>query len=680
MYNSYEERAMIQNATENEHVPGVVVGVGSEVPARTDPARFRRRYRMNRPFAIYIGRIDANKGCAELFDYFQRYAMTFPRGLDLVLVGKPIIPIPAHHRIHHLGYLSDEDKFDALSAADLLIMPSYFESLSMVALEAWALGRPVLANGRCDVLKGQCIRSNAGLYYESYEEFAETLLLARIERPAPRQAREERPRVLPSPLLLAGHRAEVPGHVQAARARRRSSGARPDTRLVRAAPARASARDGGPLAAAIGRRHAGPGRTAGQKRMTARPRVHQVLATLGYGDAIGHEVLGVQRVLRSAGYESEIFVETADHRLEDCTIDYREMVGAIAPEDVLVHHFSIGSRASRTAYALPGRMALVYHNITPPQYFVGIHRDLVKQCFRGRRELTAYIERSDLALGDSEYNRQELESLGFPRTGVLPVVPDFNHLSGSPNPLLAADFDDGWTNVMFVGRVIPNKKFETIIRAFHVYRTRHNPRARLLLVGSYSGFERYLSMLQELIASLGTPDVHFLGHVSNEELTALYDVADVFLCASAHEGFCVPIIEAFYKGVPVLAYASTAVPATMDGGGVLYDTTDPFEIARLMEAVLDDPALEEAILRSQDAALARLQARDFPGTLLRFVEELIAGPPQACAGRRVGFLGPVRAVRTVRRIAPVQTGTVSGFGSPRDQGSGIRLRGTHRRR
>ena len=175
MYNSYEERAMIQAATHNERVPGVVVGVGSEVPARTEPTRFRRRHKISRPFAIYIGRIDANKGCGELFDYFQRYAFTFPRGLDLVLVGKPIMPVPKHHRIHHLGYLSDEDKFDALAAADLLIMPSYFESLSMVALEAWALGRPVLANGRCDVLKGQCIRSNAGLYYESYEEFAETL-------------------------------------------------------------------------------------------------------------------------------------------------------------------------------------------------------------------------------------------------------------------------------------------------------------------------------------------------------------------------------------------------------------------------------------------------------------------------------------------------------------------------
>jgi len=174
---------------------------------------------------------------------------------------------------------------------------------------------------------------------------------------------------------------------------------------------------------------------------------------------------------------------------------------------------------------------------------------------------------------------------------------------------------------MFVGRVIPNKKFEDVIRAFHVYRTRHNLRSRLLLVGSYSGFEKYLAMLQSLVARLGTPDVHFLGQVRNEELTALYDVADLFLCASEHEGFCVPLVEAFYKGVPVMAYASTAVPATMDGGGVLYDTHDPMRVAEIMAALLDDPRIEEAVLASQDAALDRLHARDFAGTLLRFVEQ-----------------------------------------------------------
>jgi L-malate glycosyltransferase len=362
---------------------------------------------------------------------------------------------------------------------------------------------------------------------------------------------------------------------------------------------------------------------------SGRPRVHQVLATLGYGDAIGHEVLGIQRVLRAAGYESEIFVETADPRLEDQTIDYRELVGASTASDLLIHHFSIGSRASRTAYALPGRMALVYHNITPPEYFLGVHKDLVGLCFRGRRELTAYIERCELALGDSEYNRRELEALGFHATGVLPVVPDFNHLDGVPDRKLSAEFDDEWTNVMFVGRVIPNKKFEDVIRAFHAYHTRHNPRSRLLLVGSYSGFEKYLAMLQGLIARLGTPDVHFLGHVSNEELTALYDAADLFLCASEHEGFCVPIIEAFHKGIPVLAYAATAVPATMDGGGVLYDTKDPFEVARLMDAIAGDARIEDAVLASQDAALARLRGRDFAGTLLRYVGQILALPPRA---------------------------------------------------
>ena len=357
-------------------------------------------------------------------------------------------------------------------------------------------------------------------------------------------------------------------------------------------------------------------------------RVHQVLATLGYGDAIGHEVLGIQRALVAAGYESEIFVETADRRLEHLTTDYREMVGAIAPEDVLIHHFSIGSRASRTAYALPGRMALVYHNITPPEYFIGVHKDLVKLCFRGRRELTAYVGRSQLALGDSEYNRAELESLGFSRTGVLPVVPDFTHLDGEPDTTMVRDFDDGWTNVMFVGRVIPNKRFEDVIRAFHVYRTRHNPRSRLLLVGSYSGFERYLAMLTALISRLGTPDVHFLGHVSNQELTALYDVADLFLCASEHEGFCVPLVESFYKQIPVLAYAATAVPATMDGGGVLYATKDPFDVAQVMAAILDDCAVEDAVVASQDAALARLRQKDFAGTLIRFVEHVRATPPR----------------------------------------------------
>jgi L-malate glycosyltransferase len=358
-----------------------------------------------------------------------------------------------------------------------------------------------------------------------------------------------------------------------------------------------------------------------------KPAVHQVLATLGYGDAIGHEVLGIQRVLRGAGYESEIFVQTAEPRVEDLTLHYSDLKDASHPDNILIHHFSIGSRASRLAYALPDRMVLVYHNITPPEYFVDINKELVRLCFRGRRELALYKSRCDLALGDSEYNRQELDALGFSPTGVLPVVPGFDHLQVADSRTAGA-FADDWINVLFVGRVIPNKRFEDLIRAFHAYKTFFNPRSRLLLVGSHAGFERYVAMLHGMIARLDCRDVHLVGHVSNEELTAYYEVADIFVSASEHEGFCVPLIEAFYKRVPVVAYGATAIPATMDGGGVLHQSRDPLHVARIIDAVLSDRQIEEAVLASQDAALSRLQARDFAGTLLRFVEEVTAGPPQ----------------------------------------------------
>ena len=175
MYNSPEERALIHAVAGNAEVPGVVVGVGSDIPDAVNPERATAKYGLDNPYIIYVGRIDANKGCAELFDFFLRYAETGTRPLDLVLIGTPVLQIPKHPRIRHLGFVSDQDKFDAMAGAAALVMPSYYESLSMVALEAWAVGRPVLANARCEVLRGQCLRSNAGLYYEDAREFSGAL-------------------------------------------------------------------------------------------------------------------------------------------------------------------------------------------------------------------------------------------------------------------------------------------------------------------------------------------------------------------------------------------------------------------------------------------------------------------------------------------------------------------------
>ena len=177
VYNSEEERRMIQALSQNQDIPGLVVGVGTEVPSIYSAERFRQKHEIFGPYIVYVGRIDENKGCPHLFDHFLSFKRDTGSDVKLVLIGNSVLKIPLHPDIRHLGFLLEEDKFDALSGAELLVMPSFYESLSMVTLEAWALARPVLANAKCEVLRGQCLRSNGGLFYENYREFREALQL-----------------------------------------------------------------------------------------------------------------------------------------------------------------------------------------------------------------------------------------------------------------------------------------------------------------------------------------------------------------------------------------------------------------------------------------------------------------------------------------------------------------------
>ena len=177
IYNSEEERKMIHALSQNQGVLGDVVGVGTKIPERYSGQEFRQEHAIDGDYIVYIGRIDENKGCHELFDFFLRFKQETGSDIKLVLVGSTILKIPSHPDVVFLGFLSDEEKFSALDGALILVMPSFYESLSMVTLEAWAAEKPVLANARCDVLKGQCLRSQAGLYYENYDEFKESLEL-----------------------------------------------------------------------------------------------------------------------------------------------------------------------------------------------------------------------------------------------------------------------------------------------------------------------------------------------------------------------------------------------------------------------------------------------------------------------------------------------------------------------
>lgn len=183
VYNSPEERELIGRLADNSDVPGDVVGVGSDVPDSVCPDVTRGKYGITGKYAIYIGRLDENKGVPELLRFFPRFLKETGRDLDLVLVGKSVIPVPAHPNIRHVGFLYDQEKFDLLAGAEFLIIPSQYESLCMVVLEAWALGKPVVANGRTDVLRGQCQRSQAGLWYTDYEEFREAVSLLAADGP-----------------------------------------------------------------------------------------------------------------------------------------------------------------------------------------------------------------------------------------------------------------------------------------------------------------------------------------------------------------------------------------------------------------------------------------------------------------------------------------------------------------
>ena len=177
VYNSHEEKKMINKVSGNEKVLGDIVGIGSEIPEHFNPQSFRDKYNIREKYFIYIGRLDENKGVPELLRFYLRLLNEEAIDLTLVLMGKSVIDIPEHPRIKFLGFLLDEDKFDALSGAEFLVIPSQFESLSMVTLEAWAVGKPVAANGRTEVLQDQCRRSNAGLWYTNYDEFKKIILL-----------------------------------------------------------------------------------------------------------------------------------------------------------------------------------------------------------------------------------------------------------------------------------------------------------------------------------------------------------------------------------------------------------------------------------------------------------------------------------------------------------------------
>jgi glycosyltransferase involved in cell wall biosynthesis len=326
--------------------------------------------------------------------------------------------------------------------------------------------------------------------------------------------------------------------------------------------------------------------------------LHQFTEGAYVGDAVSDQVFIIQRWLRELGFDSEVYSERIQPELESQVRparDYRPD----ALENCVIHHHAVGSNIADRLNDLALPQILIYHNITPPQFFAYADPIMASQLIKGRRQLEEMRSRTLLALGDSGFNERELREMGYPATGTLPIVLDESRYRVQMDAALASELDNGRPLLLFVGRFAPNKRQEDLLK-LHYCLQRLLPDARLALVGNDS-FEPYVSWQKQFARELGLDEtaVRFAGRVTQQEMITYYRCADVYVSMSEHEGFGKPLIESMYFGLPVIAYGSTAVPDTMGDAGILFFEKHYEALAELVAITLADGALRRRVIARQ---------------------------------------------------------------------------------
>jgi len=337
-------------------------------------------------------------------------------------------------------------------------------------------------------------------------------------------------------------------------------------------------------------------------------RIIQLLPVLSYGDAVGNDTLAIRELIRGMGIDTEIrYTDHMDKRLPEETARPLNTPPAPGRNDILMYHGCTGAPINFELHKYKGKKVLVYHNVTPPRFFRGLNPEIERiqeYALEGFRYLS---DKVDYCIADSEYNRQDLLDMGYRcPIDVCPILIPYEDYDAEPDGAVMERMSDGRHNILFVGRISPNKKQEDVIRAFCCYRKEYDPESRLILIGSAGSMENYLEALKDYVRQLGLEEsVVFPGHIRFAEILAYYRTADVFLCMSEHEGFCVPLVEAMYFGVPIAAYAAAAVPDTLGNGGLLLDSKEPAYAAAAMDRIIRDEGLRALIRKGQEAVLAR---------------------------------------------------------------------------
>lgn len=356
------------------------------------------------------------------------------------------------------------------------------------------------------------------------------------------------------------------------------------------------------------------------------PVLHQLTDGAAVGDAITDQALAIRSWLREWGIRSELY---AAHIHPELTREVRP-VATYRPQsadEVVIYHHSIGSPVAELLLARRQPLLLIYHNVTPPEFFSQVDPALANQLREGRAQLVALHPQTCLALGDSPFNTQELEEVGFAHTGVLPIVLDESRYDWPSSPELVSRYRGQGPLLLFVGRLTPNKRQEDLLKLLYFYR-RIEPDARLILVGS-PWAPAYARWLEDLTRSLGLDGhVDITNHVSQQEMVTYYRLAHLYVSMSEHEGFGKPLVESMYFRLPVLAYAAASVPVTLGGAGVLFHRKDYEALAEVVDLLVKDETLRQRIMARQQERVQHFLPSQVKIALQRYLAQLQTLTPQ----------------------------------------------------
>lgn len=540
-------------------------------------------------FLLYLGRKDAGKNVPLLLRAFARFRAVRPASsLRLLLAGNGAVDLNGNQGAEDLGLVTEERKLELLRDCVALVQPSQNESYSRVMMEAWLHGKPVAAHARCPATALPVRKAEAGWLADSEEDWAQLFVeLDRTPATALRQLGENGRRY-----------AEVAADWNAVM--ERYEGALSEVDIPSEPP--------------LTERH--PARA-----------INQFLPNLEYGDAISNHAIWIRDELRKAGFRSEIYVRYIDARVaHQCHAFTSE---ALHASDAAIYHHSIGTELTPDLVGFPGPKCLIYHNITPDEFFLPYRPEFAAILRQGREDLRRLAVHFPISCGDSAYNALELAEAGFHNPGVLPIAVSPDKWSIPPDPRLMDLLQDGRTNLLFVGRFAPNKKQDDLLAAFSHYLAA-DPDARLILVGKPEEQDPYVTHLRQTVSSLALEDsVLFTGSITDAHLAAYYRTAHLFWSMSEHEGFCVPLIEAMWFDVPVLAFKSSAVPETLGEAALLFATKENFvEVAALAKLIVKDTRLREKIIRSQRERRRSFLPESISPALTQIVEHLSRPQPE----------------------------------------------------